>query len=341
VVKEHSKKQANYHDTGYKELFSYPEMIQALVEGFLPAEMAAMMDFDSLKAHPGHYVTPLFDEKIEDLVWSVKVNVDGAYHIIYLYILLEFQSSVDQTMALRFLHYVAAFYSTLIKQGSIKKTDLFPPVLPLVIYNGSKPWTAKININDHIEAVPLFLKPFQPMLEYFLLDEGRYSDEALEQINNPLSGIITLENAKTQEEYQQAIYRMGKILRSHPKQERIDKILTLWFKRHLQNKDVSTTINSIMETTGEQGMLAENLDNLFTQIEQKGIQKGMLEGEQKGMLEGEQKGMLEGEQKGMLEGKLEAGLTMIREFNLSVKEVAEKLSLPLKELKDRLKQDSQ
>jgi hypothetical protein len=39
----------NHHDTGYKELFSYPEFVQQLVEGFAPTEIAQLMDFSTLK----------------------------------------------------------------------------------------------------------------------------------------------------------------------------------------------------------------------------------------------------------------------------------------------------
>ena len=64
---------ANHHDTGYRELFSYPEFVQQLIEGFAPGEIAELMDFSTLKKHNGHYITPLFGEKVEDVVWSVEV----------------------------------------------------------------------------------------------------------------------------------------------------------------------------------------------------------------------------------------------------------------------------
>ncbi|MFS8150742.1 Rpn family recombination-promoting nuclease/putative transposase [Vreelandella titanicae] len=67
----------NHHDTGYKELFSYPEFVQQLIEGFAPAEIARLMDFSTLKSQSGNYITPLFEEKIEDVVWSVNVNWQG------------------------------------------------------------------------------------------------------------------------------------------------------------------------------------------------------------------------------------------------------------------------
>lgn len=61
-------KDTHHFDSGYKELFSYPELVQQLIEGFAPKELAQMMDFATLKQHNGHYITPLFEEKREDLV---------------------------------------------------------------------------------------------------------------------------------------------------------------------------------------------------------------------------------------------------------------------------------
>ena len=64
-----------HHDTGYKELFSYPEFIQALIEGFTLDELAELMDFSTLKNHSGHYINPLFEQKSDDIVWSVEMRL--------------------------------------------------------------------------------------------------------------------------------------------------------------------------------------------------------------------------------------------------------------------------
>lgn len=65
---------SNHHDIAYKELFSYPEFVQQLIEGFAPGDIAALMNFTTLKQLNGHYVTPLNQEKIEDVVWSVEAT---------------------------------------------------------------------------------------------------------------------------------------------------------------------------------------------------------------------------------------------------------------------------
>ena len=75
---------AKHHDTGYKELFSHPEFVQQLIEGFVSSEIAGLMDFTTLKNHSGNYITPLFEERLEDLVWSVEVPWEGDTQRVFL-----------------------------------------------------------------------------------------------------------------------------------------------------------------------------------------------------------------------------------------------------------------
>jgi len=59
---------------------------------------------------------------------------------IYLYILLEFQSTVDKFIAFRMLQYVMELYRELIYKHRVKT---LPVVFPLLLYNGDRKWTAK------------------------------------------------------------------------------------------------------------------------------------------------------------------------------------------------------
>ena len=279
---------SHHHDTGYKELFSHPEFVQQLMEGFAPPEIAGLMDFTTLKKHNGHYITPLFEEKIEDVVWSVEITWEGITQRVFLYILLEFQSSVDRTMPIRLMHYVACFYSDLLKQKTIFPSQGLPPVFPVVLYNGSKPWTAPLDIYAMVQPEPPgFLQAYQPHLRYYLIDEGRYTDEELGLRQTPLSGIFGVENAgESWEMLQNAVDRVVAILKADPDKQRTDKIITRWLKRHLAwlGSEVNLAqLDSLME---DKDMLAENLENL--------VKKERLEGEQYGLQKGRQEGRQEG-----------------------------------------------
>jgi len=271
------------HDTGYKELFSYPEFVQQLIEGFAPAEMAELMDFSTLKNHSGNYITPLFEEKFEDVVWSVEVTWQGITQDVFLYILLEFQSRVDRTMPIRLMHYVACFYDHLLKNGTTTPHKGLPPVLPIVLYNGSERWTARQDIYDMVHPEPpAFLQVYQPHLRYYLVDEGRYTDEELNLRQTPLSGVFSIENASMDRKgLQQAVDRIVAIIQADPHKERIDKIITRWLKRHLQRLGAEVNLDQLNSLVEDKDMLAENLENWAKQERQEERRKVLQEAEQR------------------------------------------------------------
>jgi predicted transposase/invertase (TIGR01784 family) len=279
AVGEHmAGRQHDPHDTGYKELFSYPEFVQQLIEGFAPAEIAGLMDFTTLANHSGNYITPLFEERFEDVVWSVQVTWQGNTQRVFLYILLEFQSSVDARMPIRLMHYVACFYDHLLKTGETTPGRGLPPILPIVLYNGSRRWTAAQDLYDMVRPEPpAFLRVYQPHLRYYLIDEGRYSDDELGQRQSPLSGLFGVENAgQSWQALQQAVDRIVAIIQADPAKERTDRIITRWLKRHLQRvaPEAGIDLGQLNSLTEDRDMLAENLENLVKKERQEGRQEG-------------------------------------------------------------------
>ncbi|MFE8032998.1 Rpn family recombination-promoting nuclease/putative transposase [Thiohalocapsa marina] len=271
---------SNHHDTGYKELFSHPEFVQQLIEGFAPPEIAQLMDFSTLENHSGHYITPLFEERIEDLVWSVRAHWQGLSQQVYLYLLLEFQSGVDSRMPIRLLHYVACFYDHLLKTKAASVGEGLPPVFPVVLYNGATPWSAETDIYGLLQPEPpAFLRPYQPRLRYYVIDEGRLSVADLAARQTPLSAVFSLENAATGEALQQAVERAVAVMQADPHKERIDRVVTRWFKRHLQRIGTPVDLSGLNSLIEDRSMLAENIQNWIRNERQEGHQEGRQEGE--------------------------------------------------------------
>jgi len=69
----------------------------------------------------------------------------------YVYLLLEFQSQPDPWMALRLLVYVGLLYQELVKGDALTGDGHLPPVLPLVLYNGSRPWAGAEEISELVK----------------------------------------------------------------------------------------------------------------------------------------------------------------------------------------------
>ncbi|MFT4099557.1 MAG: Rpn family recombination-promoting nuclease/putative transposase [Burkholderiaceae bacterium] len=164
------------HDGSYKALFSFPEIVRDLLLGFVDADWVRQLDLDSLEPINSHYVSEGLATRSDDLVWRVKLRDKDDW--LYLYLIIEFQSRDDPTMAVRVMVYLGLLYQSLIRHGMIAAGDPLPPVCPIVLYNGVAPWRSAQDVADMLVAPPGALQPYTPRLRYYLLDEHRIAEAA-------------------------------------------------------------------------------------------------------------------------------------------------------------------
>jgi len=127
------------YDASYKSLFSHPPMVEDLLRGFVPEAWVSEVDFATLEKVSGSYVSDDLRTREDDLIWRMRLKDDW----LYVYLLLEFQASVDPFMAARVLSYVGLLYQDLIKRKELSRAGKLPPVVPLVLYNGPRRWTSR------------------------------------------------------------------------------------------------------------------------------------------------------------------------------------------------------
>ncbi|HMN46790.1 MAG TPA: Rpn family recombination-promoting nuclease/putative transposase [Povalibacter sp.] len=196
----------NTHDPSYKLLFSHPEMIADLLRGYVRQSWVEQLDFASLERVNGHYVTADLRERENDLVWRVRWTNGDRW--LYVYLLLEFQSTPDAFMALRVMTYLGLLYQDLLKAGQLTAEGKLPPVLPLVLYNGERPWRASTEMAELIDTVPGGLEVFRPALRYLLLEESRYADDPLPDTRNLVASVFGLENSCSPEDLRRVLGRL-------------------------------------------------------------------------------------------------------------------------------------
>ena len=138
------------HDNSYKLLFSHPEMVRDLLVGFVGEPWVADLDFTTLEKVGGSYIADDLRDREDDTVWRVRFKERW----LYVYIVLEFQVTVDDYMAVRLLTYIGLLYQDLIRQERLTPAGLLPPVLPIVLYNGKYRWNAARAIQELIEPPP-------------------------------------------------------------------------------------------------------------------------------------------------------------------------------------------
>ncbi len=122
----------NIHDSGYKKLFSNQTIFRQLLTTFVKEDWVDDLDFESCQTIDKSFISEHYKETESDLLYKVGLKERE----IYIYILIEFQSTVDDFMALRVLNYITNFYMDyLTSNKGVKK---LPAVFPIVLYRGGK-----------------------------------------------------------------------------------------------------------------------------------------------------------------------------------------------------------
>ena len=150
------------HDPAFKRYFSLATVVEDLLRAFAAPDWAQSLDFSTLSDASSEFVDETLHTRCGDMVWRVCFHhgtlADGARR--YLFVLLEFQSSVDAHMQGRMRRYTDALLERLMHNGVEAREGELPPVLPVVLYNGNEPWTAQGSAppgwatRGHAEALP-------------------------------------------------------------------------------------------------------------------------------------------------------------------------------------------
>lgn len=269
------KNTENNHDGAYKKIFSHPEMVESLIRDFVPEDWVRELDFSTLKNVNKSFVTDEIRSRADDIIWKVRWNQSW----VYVYLIIEFQSSVDKWMAVRTMVYTGLLYQDLIASREVGPGDLLPPVFPLVLYNGLGAWTARQEISELIAPMPGSLARYRPSHRYFLVDEGRMPDEALESMTG-LSGILVrMERASGPEELQAAVKELINTI-SEPRYLSLRRAFTVWIRRLLLGRlNLQEPIPEVCDLQEVDHMLAERMTQWTETWEQRGIEKGIEKGE--------------------------------------------------------------
>lgn len=286
MAQEQDKKEHHSHDTGYKLLFSHPELVKDLLTGFVKEDWVSEIDFSTLESVETSFITDDLRERHDDKIWRVKFK--GKW--LYLYLLLEFQSSDDYFMAVRIMTYIGLLYQDIIRSQSLKRGDALPPVVPMVIYNGRPAWKSPCEIKDLINPVHPSLEKFTPHLSYWLLDEGRVGDENLEEFKstkfNLTAELIAFELCKSPEEIRKHISRLHQNLKE-PENQEIRRTFAMWLSRLLKSRLKNDSIPEFQELMEVDAMLAETITEWTEQWKAEGKVEGKIEGKAEGIGKGE------------------------------------------------------
>ncbi len=251
---------ANKHDTRYKKLFKNPILVEELLTSFVKEPFIKELDFSTLEKLDKSFVSDNFKNKESDMIYKIKFKDD----YIYIFLLLEFQSSVDKKMPIRILRYICEFYEEL----QVDTGKKYPAVFPIMLYNGDAKWTAETNIKDVIEDS--ITSHFIPDFSYYKICENEFSKETLYKIKNAVSAIFLIENSGSIEDLRNEFKKIVSLIKEE--QPEIIKLFRRWINNYLgYDKEINRDITTIEEETE---MFATVLEKHDKALLEKGLEQG-------------------------------------------------------------------
>lgn len=320
------------HDKGYRQLLNNKRTFLELLQTFVLEGWVREIKEDDLTLVNKTYVQQDFSDKEADIVYRTRL---GGTEVIF-YVLLELQSTVDNTMPFRLLQYMVEIWRDVYKNTPEKerkrKNFRLPPIVPAVLYNGKRGWTACRSFRDYQsgqEHFPGNLLDFT----YILFDVVRYSEEDLHRAANMVSSVFYLDQTVDPSELVDRLKKLAGVMKEmDPEQFRQ---IIVWLRNVIKRKLPKPLQNEIDRVLDETELL--EVEKMITNIERT-LDEMQKAAEARGMEKGRMKGKVEGKLEGKLEGKVETARAALME-GLNVEIVSKITGLTLEtvlELKKEL-----
>ena len=169
------------HDGLIKYAFSRREHAVGLVKAVLEPEVAALVQWSTLRLEKDSFMDKALRGRYVDLLLSARMG-DGR---LYLYTVVEQQRAIEKLMIFRLNVYMTRFWERLVRDRP--NLVMLPPIVPMLIHHSATGWTAATAFEDIVEVpepARAALSPHIPHFKVRLVDlsAGRVSglvEEAL------------------------------------------------------------------------------------------------------------------------------------------------------------------
>lgn len=152
------------HDSALKRLFSYPELVRALLELVPGCPAAHASGFERMNCN---FVSSSARQRTADMVWRIYCGDE------LFYLLIEFQSTVDRQMLQRVQVYAGLLAQDLYARHKCRE---LPALLPVVVYTGRRKWPhARV-------SRAWWAKPLEEEQVFLLVDEALAGGSAVGEV---------------------------------------------------------------------------------------------------------------------------------------------------------------
>mgnify|MGYP001171440633 CR=1 FL=1 len=258
----------NYpHDEFFKYLFSILEAAKVFFQTFLPADVLACLDLETLEPDETDYITPELASVFSDKVFRCRLRGKTTDILTAIALLLEHKS-----YAPAYPHFQLNEYRQRIWAKQLQSGHKPVMVLPVILYHGDEEWKMR-SMEKYFTEVPEALKPYLGDFDYVLINLRRFSDRDLLHIRLGFLayGLLTMKHSSDKTylvEQFKLIFEQGEeFLKTEQGRNFVEHLFVYYariseisgenLKRKIvnQSKDMQTTLVSTYEQIKAEGRI--------------------------------------------------------------------------------------
>ena len=290
------------HDSSSKIIFGNAELCSQFLRNYMDIPILKNVRAEDIEDISERYVPMFTEERNSDTVKRVKLSEKDTLYFISL---IEHKTKVDYNITMQLLRYMVFIWEDYEKEMEKKHRGIsrtkdfkYPPILPIVYYEGTQKWTAPANFKDRVLFNAAF-EPFTPKFFYKLVQLNEYSVEKLIEKKDELSLVMLINRIQSMEEFRELNLPEDYLqnLSEHSTAELLEsviKVITVLL-RHLNIPE-----DEVEEFTGQvkewkMGELFENFKDFDLpaarrKAQEEGMKQGMKQGREEGMKQGRNEG---------------------------------------------------
>ena len=264
-------------DSSAKKIFEDPllcaQFLRDYIKGIPCLESVSPDDIEDVS---GQFVPLFSEERNSDSVKRIRTkDNEESFFVISL---IEHKTYVEYNISMQIFRYMIYIWEAYEKEMesahegiSHTKSFRYPPILPIVYYEGSYKWNAPLDFVDRINKGEYF-SDYLPNFKYYLIQLNDYSNRELLEKRDEISLVMLINKLQTLEDISRFRMippeKMQEILSETP--DRIVKIiadilLTLLLKINVPEEKAEDIVMKVREK--KMGQLFENFEPVDIQEE--------------------------------------------------------------------------
>lgn len=193
----------NVRDNGAKLIFDDPILCAQFLRGYVDIPLLKDVRPEDIEDISERFLTMWQEERESDSVKRIRLKEKP----LFLIAIVEHQSQVHYDMAFRILRYIVMVLTDYEAEQErlhpgITKTKEFryPPILPIVYYEGTREWTAARSFRQRVELNEV-LGDYIPDFQYMLVPLNAYTNRELIEKKDELSLIFLINKLRSSEDF--------------------------------------------------------------------------------------------------------------------------------------------